>query len=125
MNAISNNASSLINATNTLVKRNTTIEVIDAKQSGNAVDIEKIQQSNQEIKGKSKSVGIAAYQVSLTKSAIDTYAQSTENRNTSSTSSSENNNDIYTFDAQEVNDVRATVQKRAIGIAAYERVQSA
>lgn len=121
MNGVSNNTSSLINVTSTLIKRNTAIEIAEAKKSGEPVDVEKIQQSNQEIKDKSKSVGIAAYQVNLTKNAIDTYVQSSQN--SSNSSESESNNDIYTFDAQEVNDVRATAQRRAVGIDIYERIK--
>jgi len=124
MNTINSSSSDLLGFTQKLVKRNTAIEIIEAKQSGTPVDKEQIQQSNQEIKDKSIDVGLATYQDNVTKSNIDIYIQSTEKAKNSSDSSDASDPDIYTYDAKEVNDARSTVQKRAIGISLYEDIQA-
>lgn len=121
MNGVNNNTSTLVDVTSTLIKRNTAMEIAKAKQSGEPVDVEKIQQSNQEIKDQSKNVAVAAYHVNLTKNAIDTYVQASQN--SSSANEGDSENDIYTFDAQEVNEVRAAAQRRAVGIDVYERIK--
>jgi hypothetical protein len=123
MNTINSSAADYIGYTQKLIKRNTATEIIEAKQSGTPVNKEQIQQSNQEIKDKSLDVGLAAYQANVTKNTIDTYIQSTE-QTKNSNSSDNSDTEIYTFDAQEVNDARATAQKRAVGISIYENIQA-
>jgi hypothetical protein len=124
MNAINSNPSDFVGFTQKLVKRNTAIEIIEAKQSGTPVDKEQIQQSNQEIKAKSIDAGLATYQANVTKNNIDIYIQSTENANNSNDSSNKSDPEIYTYDAKQVNDARSTIQKRAIGISVYENIQA-
>lgn len=124
MNAINSNPSDFVGFTQKLVKRNTAIEIIEAKQSGTPVDKEQIQQSNQEIKAKSIDAGLATYQANVTKNNIDIYIQSTEKANNSNDSSNKSDPEIYTYDAKQVNDARSTVQKRAIGISVYENIQA-
>jgi hypothetical protein len=136
MTTINSSGSDYTNIVQTALKRNTAIEVINAKQSGTSVNKEEIQLSNQEIKDKSVNAGFAIYQAKLQKNTMDTYLQSSEqakdiysssssdSSNTPSTPSS-TNPEIYTFDAQAVNEARSTVHKRAIGISVYENVQGA
>lgn len=129
MTPINSSTSNYIGAVQKAVKRNTVIEVIDAKQSGTPINKDEIQASNQAIKDKSKDVGIAIYQTNLQKQTLDTYVQiSQESQDfyTSSTQSDNNNNEqqVNSFDAQAVNQARATAQKRAVGIAIYENIQS-
>ena len=124
MITLNSGTSDLIGLTQKAVKRNTVIQVIDAKQSGTPVDKEEIKNSNQDIKDKSVQVGLAAYQVNNKKSTIDTYIQSSQSTiNDSNNSSNSSNNEINSFDPQAVNDARNVVHKRAIGIAVYENIQ--
>ena len=131
MTTINSNASDYVGFVQKAVKRNTAIEVIDAKQSGTPINKEEIQASNQAIKDKSVDAGLAAYQASITKNSIDTYVQSSQEAkdfyssgSSDSDDSDSSNPEIYTFDAQAVNEARSTAQKRAAGIAVYENIQS-
>jgi len=124
MNSIQSNYLDYTSFTQKIVKRHIATEVIEAKQTGSPIDVEKIRESNQAIKEKSVDVALTVYQANVKKNNIDTYIQSTNTTNSSVNSSAESANDIYTFDAKEVNEVRSTAQKRAIGIAIYEQVQA-
>lgn len=108
------------------IKRNTAIQVIDAKQSGDPINKDEIKESNQEIKDKSVQAGLSVYQANIKKQSVDTYIQSTEKAKDVYASDVSNSTDpeINSFDAQAVNEARATVHKRAIGISIYEQVQS-
>lgn len=121
------NVNSAVDYTKTLVKRNTAIEIVDAKNSGNPIDKEQIQQSNQDVKDKSKDAGLAVYQAKLTKNTVDTYIQSSENAKnyySNGDDSSNSNSEIYTFDPKAVNEAQSMVHKRAVGISVYEKIQS-
>ena len=131
MTTINSSAADYVGFVQKAVKRNTAIEVIEAKQSGTPVNKEEIQASNQAIKDKSADAGLAVYQAELKKNAVDTYIESSKEAKEFYSSSSNDSDDgdssspeIYTFDAQAVNDARETVQKRAAGIAIYENIQS-
>lgn len=129
MTTINSGASDYIDVVQKAIKRNTMIEVIDAKQSGTPINKDDIQASNQVIKDKSVDVGIAVYQTNLQKQTLDTYVQISQESQDFYTSSSQNDNktneqQVNSFDAQAVNDARSTVQKRAAGIAIYENIQS-
>ncbi len=126
MNTINSTASDYASFVQKAVKRNTAIEVIDAKQSGTPINKDELQASNQEIKDKAAQVGASVVQANMQKSTLDTYVQSTEKANEtySSESSTSSDQEIYTFDAQAANEARSTAQKRAIGISVYEQIQS-
>jgi hypothetical protein len=126
MQTISANSNDFLKHTQTAIKRNTAIEVIDAKQTGVPIDKVAIQESNQEIKDKAVQVGASVYQANIQKQSIDTYTQATQAaKDMYATDSSESTStEINSFDAQAVNEARSTVHKRAIGISVYEQVQS-
>lgn len=126
MNAINSTSSSYVGLVQKAVTRNTAHQVIDAKQSGTPINKEDIQASNQEIKDKSVQAGLFVYQANIKKQNVDTYIQSTAQANEIYGSDPDNSTDteMYSFDAQAVNEARSTVQKRAIGISVYEQVQS-
>lgn len=126
MQAITSPGADYINLTQKAIRRNTVIEVIDAKQSGQPIDKDAIQASNQEIKDKSVAVGASVYQANIQKQTIDTYTQATQQaKDMYETDSNESSSsEINSFDAQAVNEARSTVQKRAIGISVYEQVQA-
>ena len=131
MNTINSSASDYVNVVQKAVKRNTVIEVIDAKQSGTPINKEEVQASNQAIKDKSVDAGLAVSQANMAKNSLDTYIQSSEQAkafyssdSTTSDSSDTNKPEVYTFDPQAVNEARSTAQKRAIGISVYENIQS-
>jgi len=126
MNTINSSTSNYVDIVQKAVTRNTLHQVVDAKQSGTPIDKEQIKESNQAIKDKSIQAGASIYQANITKQTVDTYIQSSEaaKNSYSSDSSSSTNTEINSFDAQAVNEARATVHKRAIGISVYEQVQS-
>lgn len=126
MQTINSSGADLVNFTQKAIKRNTVIEVIDAKQSGEPINKEAIKESNQVIKDESLQVGASVYQANLQKQTIDTYTQVSQQAKDmySSESSETNSSEINSFDPQAVNDVRSTAQKRAIGISVYEQIQS-
>ena len=124
MNTINTNASDYLGFTQKLVKRNTAIQLIDAKQSGDPINKQQLQESNQAIKDKSVDAGLAIYQTNIKKNTIDTYIQASDNANNSNSSSTQEPNEISSFDASAVNDARSTVQRRAVGISVYEQIQS-
>ena len=124
MNTINTNASDYLGFTQKLVKRNTAIQLIDAKQSGDPINKQQLQESNQAIKDKSVDAGLAIYQTNIKKNTIDTYIQASDNANNSNSSSTQEPNEISLFDASAVNDARSTAQRRAVGISVYEQIQS-
>lgn len=124
MNTINTNASDYLGFTQKLVKRNTAIQLIDAKQSGDPINKQQLQESNQAIKDKSVDAGLAIYQTNIKKNTIDTYIQASDNANNSNSSSTQGPNEISSFDASAVNDARSTAQRRAVGISVYEQIQS-
>lgn len=124
MNTINTNASDYLGFTQKLVKRNTAIQLIDAKQSGDPINKQQLQESNQAIKDKSVDAGLAIYQTNIKKNTIDTYIQASDNANNSNSSSTPEPNEISSFDANAVNDARSTAQRRAVGISVYEQIQS-
>jgi hypothetical protein len=124
MNTINTNASDYLGFTQKLVKRNTAIQLIDAKQSGDPINKQQLQESNQAIKDKSVDAGLAIYQTNSKKNTIDTYIQASDNANNSNSSSTQEPNEISSFDASAVNDARSTAQRRAVGISVYEQIQS-
>ena len=126
MQAINSSGVDYANLTQTAIKRNTAIEVIDAKQSGTPIDKDAIQESNQEIKDTAIQASSSAYKISIQKQTIDIYIQSTQQANDmyDNDSSDSSSSEISSFDAQAVNEARSIVQKRAVGISVYEQVQS-
>ena len=126
MQAINSTGADYINYTQKAIKRNTATEVIDAKQSGVAIDKEAIQESNQEIKDKAVQASVSVYQSNLQKQTVDTYTQASQQAKDmySNDSNESSSTEINSFDAQAVNEARSTAQKRAIGISVYEQVQS-
>lgn len=124
MNTINTNASDYLGFTQKLVKRNTAIQLIDAKQSGDPINKQQLQESNQAIKDKSVDAGLAIYQTNIKKNTIDTYIQASDNANNSNSSSTPEPNEISSFDANAVSDARSTAQRRAVGISVYEQIQS-
>jgi len=126
MNTINSSTSNYIDIVQKAVTRNTLYQVVDAKQAGTPIDKEQIKESNQAIKDKSIQAGASVYQANIKKQTVDTYIQSSEaaKDSYSSDSSSSTSTEINSFDAQAVNEARATVHKRAIGISVYEQVQS-
>ena len=124
MNTINTNASDYLGFTQKLVKRNTAIQLIDAKQSDDPINKQQLQESNQAIKDKSVDAGLAIYQTNIKKNTIDTYVQASDNANNSNSSSTQEPNEISSFDANAVNDARSTAQRRAVGISVYEQIQS-
>lgn len=124
MNTINSSTADYLGFTQKLVKRNTATELINAKQSGEPVDKEKIKQSNQEIKDNSLDASLAIYQANIKKNTVDTYIRASENADNSYSSVDQEQSEINTFDAEAVNDARSTAQKRAIGISVYEKIQS-
>ena len=124
MNTINTNASDYLGFTQKLVKRNTAIQLIDAKQSDDPINKQQLQESNQAIKDKSVDAGLAIYQTNIKKNTIDTYVQASDNANNSNSSSTQEPNEISSFDASAVNDARSTAQRRAVGISVYEQIQS-
>ena len=124
MNTINTNASDYLGFTQKLVKRNTAIQLIDAKQSGEPINKQQLQESNQAIKDKSVDAGLDIYQANIKKNTIDTYVQASDNANNSNSSSTPEPNEISSFDANAVNDARSTAQRRAVGISVYEQIQS-
>lgn len=124
MNTINTNASDYLGFTQKLVKRNTAIQLIDAKQSGEPINKQQLQESNQAIKDKSVDAGLDIYQANIKKNTIDTYIQASDNANNSNSSSTQAPNEISSFDASTVNDALSTAQRRAVGISVYEQIQS-
>jgi hypothetical protein len=124
MNTINSSAADYLGFTQKLVKRNTATELVNAKQSGEPIDKEKIQQSNQEIKDNSLDASLAIYQANIKKNTVDTYIRASGNADNSYSSVDQEQSEINTFDAGAVNDARSTAQKRAIGISVYEKIQS-
>lgn len=124
MNTINSSTADYLGFTQKLVKRNTATELVNAKQSGEPVDKEKIKQSNQEIKDNSLDASLAIYQANIKKNTVDTYIRASENADNSYSSVNQEQSEINTFDAEAVNDARSTAQKRAIGISVYEKIQS-
>ena len=124
MNTINTNASDYLGFTQKLVKRNTAIQLIDAKQSGEPINKQQLQESNQAIKDKSVDAGLDIYQANIKKNTIDTYVQASDNANNSNSSSTQAPNEISSFDASTVNDALSTAQRRAVGISVYEQIQS-
>lgn len=124
MNTINTNASDYLGFTQKLVKRNTAIQLIDTKQSGDPINKQQLQESNQAIKDKSVDAGLAIYQTNIKKNTIDTYIQASDNANNSNSSSTPEPNEISSFDANAVNDARSTAQRRAVGISVYEQIHS-
>lgn len=124
MNTINSSTADYLGFTQKLVKRNTATELVNAKQSGEPVDKEKIKQSNQEIKDNSLDASLAIYQANIKKNTVDTYIRASENADNSYSSVNQEQSEINTFDAEAVNDARSTAQKRAFGISVYEKIQS-
>ncbi len=124
MNTINTNASDYLGFTQKLVKRNTAIQLIDAKQSGDPINRQQLNESNQAIKDELVDAVLAIYQTNIKKNTIDTYVQASDNANNSNSSSTQEPNEISSFDASAVNDTRSTAQKRAVGISVYEQIQS-
>lgn len=124
MNTIGSNTADYIGFTQKLIKRNTAIKVINAKQAGEPIDKQAIQQSNQEIKDKSIDAGLAIYQNSIKRKTLDTYIQTSNNADYSNTTDQQDSNEINSFDTSAVNEARAAAQKRAIGISIHERIQA-
>lgn len=124
MNTIGSSMSDYLGFTQKLVKRNTAIEIIDAKQAGEPIDKQAIQESNQEIRENSVDASLAIYQASIKKNTLDTYIQASNNADYSNTTDQQDSNEINSFDASAVNDARSTAQKRAIGISVYEKIQA-
>jgi hypothetical protein len=127
MNAISGSGSDYLNLVRRATRQNTVTQVADAKQTGNTVDVEQLQASNQQIRDSARETGVALYAQNLQKQSVETYAKTAENTPSyttgSSDSSSDNNGDkVYTFDAAAVNEGLQTVQNRARGVALYENL---
>ena len=131
MISISQSSASFVNVAKKALVQNTVNEVSQAKEAGQPIDKEKIQASNQAVKDdlRSSAVAVAEYknQIQLVDSYIQTSKQANEYYNNAASSSTETNNNsnnqINSFDAQAVNDARKTVQRRAVGVEIYERVQ--
>ena len=104
--------------------RNTLNHVAGAHQSGEQVNVEELQASNQALRDNARETGVALHTQSLHRQAFETYANTTANNSYNNSSSDSNNNDnsndVYTFDASSVNDALQTVQRRTLGVAAYE-----
>jgi hypothetical protein len=124
MNAINSSAADYLGFTQNLVKRNTASQLIEAKQSGEPINKQQLQESNQVIKDKSVDAGLAIYQANIKSNTIDTYISASESANNSNSSSTQEQNEINSFDASAVNEARSTAQKRAVGISVYEKVQA-
>jgi len=126
MTTINSSASDYAGLVHKAVKRNTAIEVIDAKQSGTPINKDEIRASNQEIKDKSLDLGLNVYQANIKKNSLDTYVHSSEQAKEfySTDSDDTNNTEISSFDPQAANEARSTAQRRAVGIDIYENIQS-
>ncbi|MCU7835908.1 MAG: hypothetical protein KZQ83_11745 [gamma proteobacterium symbiont of Taylorina sp.] len=129
MNSVSSvYSSNYLDMVHQATRRNTLTQVVDAKQSGNSVDVEKLQQSNQELRDNARETGVELYSQKLTKQAFETYANAAQNTpdysNTNSSSDSSESSSVYSFDAQQVNDMRQTAQKRAFAASYYDNQTS-
>lgn len=105
-------------------RRSTLNQIADAKQSGNPVDKEQIQSSNQDIRDSARETGVALYSQKIVKQSFETYANASSNNANSSADSDNTANDGYTFDPEKVNDAVQTAQKRALGISLYENQEN-
>lgn len=118
-----------LNMVQRATRLNTVNEVANARQSGQAPDMEQLQASNQQVRDTARETGVALYSQNLAKQTVETYTKTTEQMNsssatttTSAASSSTTENGVYTFDSAAVNDALQTTQKRALGVALYENL---
>ena len=119
-----------LNMVQRATRLNTVNEVANARQSGQAVDTQQLQASNQQVRDTARETGVALYSQNLAKQTVETYTKTTEQMNsspsttTSSSSSSTSENGVYTFDSAAVNDALQTTQRRAAGVALYENLST-
>ncbi|MCW8930506.1 MAG: hypothetical protein OQL19_09740 [Gammaproteobacteria bacterium] len=123
MNAVDGaGVSNYLSVVQQATKRNTLSQVIDAKQSGQTVDVEQLQSSNQVLRDTARETGVVLYTQQLQKQAFETYVNTSQNNSYNTTANDDKGSDVYTFDAAQVNDNLQTVQKRALGVAYYENL---
>ena len=119
MNTIGHSNTNFVDVTSTALKRNIASYAIDAKKSGAELNKEQLSFSNQEIKDKSRQAAVSFTSVQQQQENIDTYLKSSQQN---SEQPEKVNTETNTFDANEVNEVRNTVQKRAVVVDVYEKV---
>ena len=121
MDAVNGSSSNTyLNLVQQATRRNTLTQVIDAKQSGNPVDVEQLQSSNQALRDTARETGVSLYSQQLQKQAVETYTNTSQNTSYDTSSDDDkNSSDVYTFDASTVNAASQTVQKRTLAVAAY------
>ncbi len=126
----STSGSDYLNMAQQATRLNTVNEVANARQSGQPVDTQQLQASNQQVKDTARETGVALYTQNLAKQTVETYTKTSEQMNSStsttssSSSSSTTENSVYTFDSAAVNDALQTTQKRAAGVALYENLNT-
>lgn len=126
MNTVSGvSSNSYLDTVMQATKRNTVSQVLDAKQSGTSVDVEKVKESNQQLQEKAKDVGVELYTRNLKMDTYETYTKGAQQASEMYGSANDDNNDsnkIESFNASNVNDARSTVQERALKVAYYENI---
>ena len=124
MNPVSSTNNNYVDLVQQATRRNTLEQANDSRKSGESIDVEKTQQSNQEIKDDARETGVELYTQQLVKNSFETYAETSQN-NPYSTSNDDSDDeseqpDIYTFDPQTVNDALGTAQKRTLATELYD-----
>jgi len=69
------NSNTYLNLVQQATKRNTLTHVTDAKQSGQTVDVEQLQSSNQSLRDSARETGVTLYSQQLQKQAFDYLAE--------------------------------------------------
>ena len=125
MNVVNgSSANTYLNLVQQATKRNTLTQVADAKQSGQPVNVEQLQASNQALRDSARETGVTLYSQQLQKQAFETYANTSQNVSYDTRSNDENDSsEVYTLDASKVSDAAQTVQQRTLAVAAYEKLE--
>ena len=104
-------------------RRNTLQYVADARQSGQAVDVDAVRLSNQALRDSARETGVELFSQQLKKSQFETYVNASNDNSSNTTNSDEKTGSVSTFDARQVNDLLQTAQRRSFGVALYENLQ--
>jgi len=128
MISVNQSSSNFLNVAQKALVRNTANEVAQAKEAGQPIDKEKIQASNQVVKDDLRSTAVNVLESKNQVQSLDTYIKASQKaaeqyNNSDAEKNSTTNNTVSSFDAQAVNETRQTVQRRAVGIEVYEKVQ--
>ena len=124
MNTISSAGNNYLDMVQKATKRNTLSSVSQAQQSGQPLDTEQVQQSNQQIKDTARETGVELYSLNIQKQTVETYTNANNNNTSTDNNTDDDSSNVYTFDASSANETVQTAQQRAVGVAVYQNLSN-